>query len=70
MLMTTYTYQIVQDDSGSHITLSHNTDPVKVKKFFIAGQRDVERLHSHMQSLTDELCDGFFPRPREKKGKK
>jgi len=27
-------------------------------------------LNEHMNSLTDELCEGFWPRPRTKKEKK
>jgi len=69
MLMTQYTYLLWQDDRGTHIKLMHKELQEKVKHFFIAGQRDPGPIHSHMRSLTDELCDGFFPDPNRRKKK-
>lgn len=62
MLMTQYQYKIVQSDTNVVITLNHLSDPTKHKVFRFAGCYSVSGLDNHMQSLTDDQCDGFFPR--------
>lgn len=70
MLMTQYTYTVdASPRGGVDVTLTNNTDPLKKKVWYVA-MGTVEGLGAHMRSLTDELCDGFFPKPREKKPKK
>lgn len=68
MLATNYHYTIdALPEGGFSIVLSSN-DGMKQKKFYIAAST-MEGLTRHMESLTDENCDGFFPAPRGKKSK-
>lgn len=70
MLMTQYNYTITEHERGLTIVLQHNTDPVKRKTFELSPFYKAAGLDRHMRSLTDELCDGFFPAPRKIKEKK
>lgn len=70
-LMTEYTFSVNPciDRVGFDITLDHKIDPVKKKRWYVAyGTQDGHERH--MRSLTDTLCDEFFPKPRVKKEKK
>jgi hypothetical protein len=41
-----------------------------IKKFNIAPHINIDRLMKHMDSLTDDQCDSFFPQAPVKKSKK
>ena len=64
---------MVKEVNGVTTVLSKNDDPTKTKTFFRACDPTdgaVASLTKHMESLTEENCDGFFPAPRVKKEKK
>ena len=46
-----------------------NVDKPREKDWWIAGA-SVENITHHMNSLTDELCEQFFPKPRLSKEEK
>lgn len=39
----------------------------KVRVFFIAGDKSVDRVRYHMNSLTDDLCSSWFTQRERKK---
>ena len=54
------------DNSGVTVEL---TDSVKhrVKQFTQRGVVTTDRMNDHFNSLTDELCDAFWPKERKPK---
>jgi hypothetical protein len=62
-----YTYTITQDQRGFTTVLTKNSDG-RTKTFFQAVGT-IDGLTAHMESLTDDNCDGFFPQERKKKEK-
>lgn len=43
--------------------MTRDDGPLREKMWWIAsGNKDL--IHDHMNSLTDELCEGFFPKER------
>lgn len=68
MIATTFTYTVAPSTKGGVDVVLTSNDGVKQKRFYIAAGT-VAGLTQHMESLTDENCDGFFPAPRVKKSK-
>jgi hypothetical protein len=66
--MTKFSYNVSIKADGAHITVTRLADKAK-KEFFQAGVQENgrESLVSFMNSITDELADGYWPRPRKEK---
>lgn len=65
MLMTKYTYIVEVKPDGAYTTVTRISDGA-TKTFFNAGHKtDVGMIHL-MESITDELAEGYFPKPRKK----
>ncbi len=64
-----FSWTVTRDDTGRTIVLTdHQMN--RSKSFFNAGEATAERGLEHMNTLTDELCEGFWPKERVKKVKK
>jgi hypothetical protein len=63
--MTKFTYQVDIKDRVAHITVTRLTDSA-TKLFQVAGHTDTGRLVSFMNSITDDLAEGYFPKLRKK----
>lgn len=63
-----FSWTITETDRGLQLVLTDH-EKSKTKSFFQAAV-SAERMTQHLNSLTDELCEGFWPRPKEKKAKK
>jgi hypothetical protein len=70
MLAEHYSYTITETPEGMVTVLTKGSDG-RSKTFFQAchGEPARQSLISHMETLTDENCDGFFPAERKKKEK-
>ncbi len=68
MLMTKFTYVVDIKDDGAYTTVTRLADGA-TKTFFQAGVKPEGKasLESFMNSITDDLADGYFPRPRRDK---
>jgi len=66
MLMTKYTYTVEIKDGGVQTTVTRLADSA-TKSFFNAGHYRVEDMSKFMDSITDDLADGYFPREKNKK---
>jgi hypothetical protein len=65
-LMTLFDFEVTEDiDKYLHITVTRFADGAK-KKFFQA-HGDVESMTRFMNSITDDLAEGYFPKPRKVK---
>lgn len=64
MLATRYTYSLATVDNTVVITLKQNNSNAE-KVFRIVGV-PVECLTLHMESMTDECCDGYWPKRKKK----
>jgi hypothetical protein len=67
MLAEHYSYTITQQDRALTIVLTKLSDG-RTKTFFQAAG-SLEGMTCHMNSLTDDNCDSFFPAERKKKEK-
>lgn len=67
MLMTKFIFLIHKGDKGYHTVVTRLADG-KQKYFFQAGERVEKKLNEFMESMTDELVEGYFPKP-DKKGR-
>lgn len=67
MLMEKYIFTILQDERGYFHTVVTRLSDGK-QKYYFQCSGSVEGLTRHMNSMTDELMDGSFPRT-DKKGK-
>lgn len=67
-----FTVKQVKDDvaagrsAGIEINLVE-LETGKVKVFFIAGNKNPDRVLQHMNSLTDDLCSSWFSQRERKK---
>lgn len=68
MLMTKFTYVVEEKEDGLHTTVTRLADGA-TKHFFQCCHRNKARLESFMDSITDDLAEGYWPRERTK-GKK
>lgn len=66
MIAQNYTYTVAPSEKGGVDVVLISNDGTKRKDFYVAAGT-VEGLTRHMESLTDENCDGFFPQRRQKK---
>ena len=65
--MTKFQFGVEEHEDGCHISVMRLEDKA-FKKFFIAGHSSTAgRISEFMCSLTDELTEGFFPKPRKVK---
>lgn len=70
MLMTKFTYSVSPTETGSEIVVTRLEDNA-VKKFHITGNfNDDNRLGNFMDSITDDLAEGYFPKEHKKTKKK
>lgn len=69
MESTEFSTTLVQSPAGVHITLVRLSDGNQ-KKFFLAGDKKLSRIQSHMDSLTDELRHSFYDDSKKHSGKK
>ena len=68
MLMTQFSYKVELVDGWTHTTVTRHSDgATKVFKQVGANAEGLTRL---MESITDELAEGYWPRERENKKKK
>lgn len=65
MLATKFTYTITPRDTGGHDVVLIRTADGAEKHFFMACP-PMSGITRHMESLTDDCCEGFFPKPRKK----
>ena len=66
-LMTKVDFAVEDRSDGFYITVTRLLDGA-TKVFFIAGHATTaERISEFMCSVTDELADGYFPKPRKMK---
>lgn len=65
MLMTKYTFNVEVSNGGAHTTVTRLEDGA-TKVFFNAGHTAPEPMIGFMNSVTDDLADGYFPKPRKK----
>lgn len=64
-LMTKYTFYVHCDTSGYlHVVVTRLAD--KATKYFFQAHGNVESMTNFMNSVTDDLADGYFPRPGKK----
>lgn len=64
-LMTKFDFTVTQDDKGIHTTVTRHFDNA-VKKFSqVHGT--LEGMTEFMNSITDDLAEGYFPKPRKQK---
>lgn len=64
-LAQAYTYAMAPSPlGGTDIALTRLADG-EVKRFYLANARP-EHLRLHMDSLTDDCCEHFFPKHRAK----
>lgn len=64
MLMTKYTYWVHPGSKGTHIVVTRLTDGAQ--KYFFQTTKG-PGIVQFMDSITDELCDGYWPKPKKKK---
>lgn len=71
MLAENWTYTVVETEAGMTMTVTEKGTG-RSKSFFQASHGENARLSlcRAMESLTDENCEGYFPRERVKKAKK
>ena len=69
MLMTKFTYKVEIKEDGGHITVIRLSDGAE-KYFFVAVHKEPTRLENFMNSITDELAEGYWPKERKIKEKK
>ena len=65
MLMTKFSYTTVQNGNGYIATITRLSDGV-TKVFTQSASNTLDRVNSFFDSLTDELVEGHFPKPRKK----
>lgn len=65
MLMTKYTYSVEIKDDGAYTTVTRLADGA-TKTFFNAGHKTDVGMVALMESITDDLAEGYFPKPRKK----
>lgn len=68
MLMTKFTYVVEEKEDGLHTTVTRLSDGSQ-RKFFQCN-RNKAGLESLMDSITDDLADGYWPKERKVKEKK
>jgi hypothetical protein len=71
-LMTNYDYVVTFSPTGGTIVVRRHSDNA-FKSFFQATLKTQEQATAvcgFMNSVTDELAEGYWPRPRKEKGKK
>lgn len=56
----------VKPGKGVYTTVVRKSDGA-TRVFFNAGHETDDRLKSFMFSMTDELCESYFPKPRKTK---
>lgn len=64
-----FSWTFTRCDRGLTTVLTDN-QLNRSKVFFQAGSLSEEHMNEHMNTLTDELCESFWPRERVKKEKK
>lgn len=69
MLMTKFTYKVEIKEDVGHITVTRLSDGDE-KYFLVAGHTETTKLESFMDSITDDLAEGYWPRERKVKEKK
>ena len=69
MLMTKFTYKVEIKEDGAHITVTRLSDGAE-KHFYVAAHKEPTRLEYFMDSITDELAEGYWPKERKIKEKK
>lgn len=67
---TRYAYKCWQEADGIHTSLVHLENHREQKFFTANGQGNLEGHCSHMESLTDELCDFWLDPERQEIAKK
>ena len=65
--MTKFIFLIHKGNNGYHTVVTRLADG-KQKYFYQAGAHSERGLNEFMESMTDELVDGYFPKP-DKKGR-
>ena len=66
--MTKYTFTVEQKDHGIETVVTRLPDGAT--KIFHQVSSSVKGMTSHMNSITDELADSYFPKERIIKEKK
>jgi hypothetical protein len=62
--MVEFTFYVHEGTKGSHIVVTRLKDG-KQKYFFQTGKG--HGISKFMESMTDELCEGYWPKPKKKK---
>jgi hypothetical protein len=64
-LSTNYDFTYDVKPEGLYTTVTRKSDGA-TKTFFNASHKDDKAMRQFMASMTDELLDGYWPRPRKK----
>ena len=65
-LMTMYEFSVTEDEKKHiHLLVTRLSD--NVTKYFYQASGTVEGMVCFMNSITDELAEGYFPKPRKTK---
>ena len=66
--MEKYSYTVQKQQDGGHlVVLKRNSDSAEKTFYFANNVGSYEGIVSHMESLTDIQCEGFFPKERKQK---
>ena len=60
--MTKYTFLVQHTDTGNHTVITRLADGA-LKYFYQAGADKTVGITKFFNSMTDELLDGYFPKP-------
>ena len=63
--MTKYTFTVEQKDHGIETVVTRLSDGATKMFHQVCGS--VEGMTSHMNSITDELAESYFPKPKKEK---
>jgi hypothetical protein len=68
MLATRFTYTVTlrPDGNGGDLVVTRTADGAE-KRFWMAYLRDTSGIEFFMSTMTDDLLDGYFPKPRKPK---
>lgn len=64
MLMTEYKFLVLYHN-GNHLVVTRLKDGAQ-KYFFQAGEDKTAGITTFMESMTDELIEGYYPKPNRK----
>ena len=65
-LMIKFDFDVTEDEKGYlHILVTRLVDGAE--KLFFQAHGNIESMNRFMNSITDDLAEGYFPKPRKVK---